>query len=108
MSPGKWTVSRAKDGAWRVFDGDGHYRCAYTTWEGAMRYAHRDARTITVTLPTDPDKHAPLRGIKMLSDAPPQYQFGGTGWEWSNTVGLEADHIEPFALALLAHARRLT
>lgn len=107
MTAGKWSVTRYEDGAWLVWDGDGHHRGTYPTWEEAMRYAHRDARTITVTLPADPDRHAPLRGIEMRSDAPNRIRFAEPDWDWSNMIGLEADHIEPFALALLAHARRL-
>ena len=72
-----------------------------------MQEADRMARTVTVTLPADPDRHAPYRGAVASSDTPTQYQFGESSWDWSNTIYLEAPQITPFALALLAHARRL-
>ena len=107
MTAGKWAVTRGEDGVWRVWDGDGYHRGSYSTWGAAMRFAHRDARTITVTLPANPHMHASFLGTEMCSDAPDRIKFAGPDGDWSNMIGLEADHIEPFALALLAHARRM-
>lgn len=80
----------------------------FSTHDEALAYADKQARTVTIQLPADPDRHAPCRGFVSSPDAPFHYLFGAQGWGWTNTISLEPSQIEPFALALLAHARKGT
>lgn len=120
MSEQRWAVlgDAARNGWLVVHPGDvcrmsdGRLECwavhsRHDTWTEAMQEADRMARTVTFTLPADPDRHAPYRGAVASSEAPAQYQFGGPDGDWSNKINLEAAQITPFALALLVHARRL-
>ena len=43
MTAGKWSVTRYENGLWCIWDGDGHHRGSYSTWEAAMRDAYRVA-----------------------------------------------------------------
>lgn len=79
---------------------------AFPTHAEALAYADRMARTVEVTLPADPNRHATYMGYEVSSDAPLYHQFGALAWEPSNKISLERSQIEPFALALLAHHYR--
>ncbi|MGJ4126731.1 hypothetical protein [Corynebacterium macclintockiae] len=81
---------------------------AFPTHAEALAYADRMARTVTVELPADPNKHAPYMGYEAGLGALPRHQFGAPDWEPSNKISLERSQIEPFALALLAHHYRST
>lgn len=86
--------------------GNGYVGHNFATHAEALAYAYRMARTVTVELPADPNKHAPYMGYEASSDAPLYHQFGALDWEPSNKISLERSQIESFALALLAHHYR--
>lgn len=88
--------------------GYGYVGHNFATHAEALAYADRMARTVTVELPADPNKHAPYMGYEASLDAPPHHQFGAPDWEPSNKISLEMSQIEPFALALLTHHYRST
>lgn len=78
-----WIVAHPGD----LFRYDGRLECwvvhsRHDTWTEAMQEADRMARTVTVTLPADPDRHAPYRGAVAKLDTPAQYQFGVPDWDW--------------------------
>lgn len=93
----EWAVFELSKGGWWV------HRAEFNTHTEALAYADRMARTVTVELPADPNKHAPYMGYEASLDAPLHHQFGAPDWEPSNKISLERSQIEPFALALLAH-----
>lgn len=121
MSEQKWAVLGGDDRTgWFVIHpgdvfrcGDGRLECwdvhsRHDTWEEAMQEADRMARTVTVTLPANPDRVLPV--TKIMTHSEPE----GTWTKRTYTVyGYQEITIpdayrEPLALALLAHARKET
>ena len=120
MSEQKWAVLKDEDRiGWLVvqpcdvcrYNGipecwDAHSH--HSTWEEAMQEADRMARTVTVTLPANPDRVMPETATMMSSDP------GGVWIERTYRVPGGQDVTIPDAcrelvgLALLAHARKET
>ena len=118
MSEQKWAVlgTEAMNGWLVAHPGDvlrlddGRLECwavhsRHHTWEEAMREAFRQARTITATLPANPDRVLPVTSIMVRHD------LGGVwvertyrvAWDWEITI--PDKYRETVALALLAHIR---
>ena len=119
MSEQRWAVLGHPDGNdWLVVHpgdvfrgGDGLLECwdahsRHYTWAEAMQEADRMARTVTVTLPADPDRVMPETATMARSEA------GGVWVERTYRVPGGQDvtipdaYRETIALTILAHARK--
>lgn len=106
----RWLVIHPGD-AFRGSDGrlewwDAH--SLHDTWAEAMQEADRMARTVTVTLPANPDRVLPATNIMVSSDPEGVWieRTYRVAWDWDVTI--PDAYRETVALALLAHARKET
>lgn len=78
----------------------------HSTWAEALQEADRMTRSVTVTLPADPDREMPAMTI-MTHSEPEGAWIERTYWvPGGQDITLPDALREPVALALLAHARK--
>ena len=99
---------------WDVYDPNGGFWRSFDTHAEALAYADEKARTITATLPrvgetvTIPSQHdakdEPPLLVRFTNRMTWIYQHSD---DYNDFIVLDVDHLEPLALALLAHAERM-
>ena len=118
----KWQVKKFCDDffspdhtEWVAWPEGGWTECqAFPTHAEALAYADKQARTITVTLPRVgetviiPSQHdakdEPPLLVRFTNRMTWIYQHSD---DYNEFIVLDVDHLEPLALALLAHAERM-
>ena len=111
LMPG-WVVKKQEEGSLPTFK-TWWKGAAFETWQEALAYADEQARTITATLPRVgetviiPSQHdakdEPPLLVRFTNRMTWIYQHSD---DYNEFIVLDVDHLEPLALALLAHARK--
>lgn len=96
MNISKWRVERQRKGCWAAYDpvyGYAVHPWTFDTHAEALAHADEQARTVTVTLPRDPEAREVARAGEWTS-------WKGNGW------GITTNDPERAALNILAYYHR--